>query len=236
MQRLCVCALSPARLCHPTACNPPGSSAKGISQQECWSGLPFPSPGGLPDPGVASSSPSLQGALCRGAAQRPAVPVAVILAFLLDLPRQPGPQDTTAVWGVAWDRRQLVVSEPGAEASPVSVCATSALSYVPSKPSVRAARSPCGTESDCRVEQHLERAASAERHAGKLGSREVRRRAWGHTAVTELGGLNPNSREWRTLGFWDPARLGTCRGKVLPHLLPLLWGIHCPQGWPGTHP
>ena len=32
--------------------------------------------------------------------------MAVILAFLLDLPRQPGPQDTTAVWVVAWDHRQ----------------------------------------------------------------------------------------------------------------------------------
>ena len=30
-------------------CNLPGSSIHGISRQEYWSGLPFPSPGDLPD-------------------------------------------------------------------------------------------------------------------------------------------------------------------------------------------
>ena len=32
----------------------------GFSRQECWSGLPFPSPGDLPDPGVKPRSPALQ--------------------------------------------------------------------------------------------------------------------------------------------------------------------------------
>ena len=32
----------------------------GFSRQECWSGLPFPSPGDLPDPGIKPRSPSLQ--------------------------------------------------------------------------------------------------------------------------------------------------------------------------------
>ena len=32
----------------------------GLSRQECWSGLPFPSPGGLPVPGVEPRSPALQ--------------------------------------------------------------------------------------------------------------------------------------------------------------------------------
>ena len=32
----------------------------GFSRQECWSGLPFPSPGDLPDPGIESGSPALQ--------------------------------------------------------------------------------------------------------------------------------------------------------------------------------
>ena len=31
-----------------------------FSRQEYWSGLPFPSPGNLPDPGVESRSPALQ--------------------------------------------------------------------------------------------------------------------------------------------------------------------------------
>ena len=32
----------------------------GFSRQEYWSGLPFPSPGELPHPGIESSSPALQ--------------------------------------------------------------------------------------------------------------------------------------------------------------------------------
>ena len=32
----------------------------GFSRQECWSGLPFPSPGDLPDPGIKPGSPALQ--------------------------------------------------------------------------------------------------------------------------------------------------------------------------------
>ena len=31
----------------------------GFSRQEYWSGLPFPSPGGLPDPGIEPGSPTL---------------------------------------------------------------------------------------------------------------------------------------------------------------------------------
>ena len=31
-----------------------------FSRQEYWSGLPFPSPGDLPDPGIEPRSPSLQ--------------------------------------------------------------------------------------------------------------------------------------------------------------------------------
>ena len=31
-----------------------------FSRQEYWSGLPFPSPGDLPDPGTESMSPALQ--------------------------------------------------------------------------------------------------------------------------------------------------------------------------------
>ena len=32
----------------------------GFSRQEYWSGLPFPSPEGLPDPGIEPGSPALQ--------------------------------------------------------------------------------------------------------------------------------------------------------------------------------
>ena len=33
--------------------------AMGFFRQECWSGLPFPSPGDLPDPGIEPRSPEL---------------------------------------------------------------------------------------------------------------------------------------------------------------------------------
>ena len=32
----------------------------GFSRQDCWSGLPFPSPGDLPDPGIEPRSPELE--------------------------------------------------------------------------------------------------------------------------------------------------------------------------------
>ena len=32
----------------------------GFSRQEHWSGLPFPSPGDLPDPGIEPRSPALE--------------------------------------------------------------------------------------------------------------------------------------------------------------------------------
>ena len=32
----------------------------GFSRQEYWSGLPFPSPGDLPNPGIEARSPALQ--------------------------------------------------------------------------------------------------------------------------------------------------------------------------------
>ena len=38
----------------------PGSSVRGISQARVLSGLPFPPPGDLPDPGIEPGSPVLQ--------------------------------------------------------------------------------------------------------------------------------------------------------------------------------
>jgi len=35
----------------------------GFPRQEYWSGLPFPSPGDLPDPGTEPTSPALAGAI-----------------------------------------------------------------------------------------------------------------------------------------------------------------------------
>ena len=49
----------------PTLCNtmdysPTGSSVHGILQAEYWSGLPFPSSGDLPNPGIKPRSPAWQ--------------------------------------------------------------------------------------------------------------------------------------------------------------------------------
>ena len=38
----------------------PGSGSMGFSRQEYWSGLPFPSPRDLPNPGIEPRSPALQ--------------------------------------------------------------------------------------------------------------------------------------------------------------------------------
>ena len=58
-------ACSIAHLCSTVtpwtvACQTPLSM--GCSRQEYWSGLPFPSPGDHPDPGIESASPALAGA------------------------------------------------------------------------------------------------------------------------------------------------------------------------------
>ena len=41
-------------------CSPPGSSVQGLSSQDYWSGLPFPSPQDLPNPGIKPTSLALQ--------------------------------------------------------------------------------------------------------------------------------------------------------------------------------
>ena len=47
-------------LCDPMDCSLSGFSIHRFSRQECWSGLPFPSPGDLPNPGIEPGSPTLQ--------------------------------------------------------------------------------------------------------------------------------------------------------------------------------
>ena len=48
--------------CDPMDCGSPESSVRGtlLSRQEYWSGLPFPSPGDLPDTQIEPGSPTLQ--------------------------------------------------------------------------------------------------------------------------------------------------------------------------------
>ena len=54
--------LSSVRLfCNLMDYSPPGSSSMGFSWEEYWSGLPFPSPGELPNPGIEPVSLALAG-------------------------------------------------------------------------------------------------------------------------------------------------------------------------------
>ena len=57
---VCACSVI-SQLCDPMDCCLPGSSVNGISRQEYWNWLPFPSPGALPNPGIKPASPALAG-------------------------------------------------------------------------------------------------------------------------------------------------------------------------------
>ena len=59
MDCFCLVVKSCPTLCNPMDCSPPGSSVHGISQGKYWSGLPFPPPRSLPDPGIEPTSLAL---------------------------------------------------------------------------------------------------------------------------------------------------------------------------------
>ena len=48
---VCACSLCPT-LCDPLDCSLQGSAVHGIFQARILDGLPFPTPGDLPDPGM----------------------------------------------------------------------------------------------------------------------------------------------------------------------------------------
>ena len=56
VSKLCPTLVTPWNV----ACQTPLFSVHGISKQEYWSGLPFPSPGNRPDPGIKPWSLALQ--------------------------------------------------------------------------------------------------------------------------------------------------------------------------------
>ena len=53
-------AQSRPNLCDSLDCTRQAPLSTEFSRQEYWSGLPFPSPGGLPDAGIELKSPALQ--------------------------------------------------------------------------------------------------------------------------------------------------------------------------------
>ena len=64
------------------ACQAPLSMA--FLRQEYWSGLPFPSPGDLPSPGIEPASPALTGRFFTP--EPPGKPQSMTLAFLISFP------------------------------------------------------------------------------------------------------------------------------------------------------
>ena len=61
MKEVKVKLLSPVRLfVTPWTVAYQAPPSMGFSRQEYWSGLPFPSPGDLPDPGIEPRSPALR--------------------------------------------------------------------------------------------------------------------------------------------------------------------------------
>ena len=51
---MCACAKLYPTLCDPTTLARQALLCMGFSRQERWSGLPYPPPGDLPDPGINS--------------------------------------------------------------------------------------------------------------------------------------------------------------------------------------
>ena len=61
---MCSVAQSCPILCDPVDCSPAAPLSVEFSRQEYWRGLPFPTPGDLPDPGIEPASlvsPALAG-------------------------------------------------------------------------------------------------------------------------------------------------------------------------------
>ena len=67
---LCVCLVGQSclTLCNPVDCSP---LSMGFSRQEYWSGLPFPTPGHLPHPGIEPASPAAPALLADSFAAEP---------------------------------------------------------------------------------------------------------------------------------------------------------------------
>ena len=60
VMHVCFWLLSHVRLCDLMDCSLGAPLSLGFSRQEYWSGLPFPSPGSLLNPGIESASPAWQ--------------------------------------------------------------------------------------------------------------------------------------------------------------------------------
>ena len=63
MLHMCACSVTQScpTLCDSMHHSPSGPLSMGFSKQEYWSGLPFPAPRDLPNPGMEATSPALVG-------------------------------------------------------------------------------------------------------------------------------------------------------------------------------
>ena len=108
MRHACSVIQSCPILCDPMDCSLPGSSSHGISLEGYWSGLPFPSPGHLRDPGIDPVSPALAGGRlsllgCTKRAYSLAAVCGLFVAWLLSLHSTGPSMDSVAVvHGVSW--------------------------------------------------------------------------------------------------------------------------------------
>ena len=103
---LCYCCLV-AKLCPalmwPIDCSPPGSSIHGTSQARNWSGLPFPSPGELPNLGI-KSTPLVPPPLAGGffTTEPPMKPLEFILAR-----KEKTREMSWNIWRISFSRTEI---------------------------------------------------------------------------------------------------------------------------------
>ena len=73
----------------------------GFSRQEYWSGLPFPSPGDIPNPGFEPRSPALQAdALQSEPAGKPELPL--VLTLYITIEQLMATHSSTLAWKIPW--------------------------------------------------------------------------------------------------------------------------------------
>ena len=91
-------------------CSPPGSSVHGILQQEYWSGLSFPSPGDLPDPGITSLVTQMVNNL-------PAMQETWVWSLGQEEPLEKGMATHSCIlaWRIPWTERPAVLQSMGSQ-------------------------------------------------------------------------------------------------------------------------
>ena len=98
-------------LCNPMDCTHQAPPSMGFSRQEYWSGLPFPSPADLPDPGIEHGSPACRQTLYSLSHQgspftRACFPVSCLTScFFISLDHSAFIPSKHKLQGLPWDSR-----------------------------------------------------------------------------------------------------------------------------------